>query len=255
MPVTLVRTTAASKLGPISVTYRAGGEHLFSTCPSSCKLNPFPEHGATQIDVEYMQAVLRSVPRKGHAWTYSHFPAKDLPRPDGGTVFNYSADSIEDAVAAARAGIPATVTVSAADQNWPRREQGVRFVHCPAEAHKHVTCASCGGGRPLCARGERDYVVVFTGHGAKKRLVGSGQQGGCYAATGNVRRIWNRIHQEPDFGELRLADDVIADLMPKWAKLLPPGALLRHHVAGDIGLYSDISVISSARRVIPIKVA
>jgi hypothetical protein len=44
----------------------------------------------------------------------------------------------------------------------------------------------CGNGRPLCARPERDYVVVFVAHGTSKKQVGTGT-GGVMARAGRWR--------------------------------------------------------------------
>jgi hypothetical protein len=48
----------------------------------------------------------------------------------------------------------------------------------------------CGNGRPLCARPERDYVVVFVAHGTSKKRVGTGT-GGCYGSSGPVAIQWH----------------------------------------------------------------
>jgi hypothetical protein len=80
----------------------------------------------------------------------------------------------------------------------------------------------------LCARGERDYVVVFVAHGSGARLVGDDTPGGCYGNGGPVRLAWEKTktggHQ-----------DDAAELL-RFSRSLPPGSLLRHHVVGDLGL-------------------
>jgi hypothetical protein len=68
-------------------------------------LNPHGEHAADLIDADYLQALRHAVPRKGQAWTYSHFPAELLPAPaPGETVINASCDTIPQALAAVAAG-------------------------------------------------------------------------------------------------------------------------------------------------------
>jgi len=111
-------------------------------------------------------------------------------------------------------------------QQWPQRVEGVRFVRCPAELADKFTCDQCGGGRPLCARGERDYVVVFVAHGTGAKKVGTGT-GGCYAANGPTAIQW---HGTKKTGA---AND--AQALRAFAASLPVGSKLRHHVAGDIG--------------------
>ena len=228
-----IRISANGKTGPIAVTYRAGAHHTFGTCPASCALNPQGAHGAELIDAEYLAALYDAVPPGGQAWTYSHFAFQHLPKPaPGKTTINYSADTMAQAVAAFRAGHPATVAAPAGTV-WPYTFEGVQFVQCPEQlspAGSGFTCASCGNGRPLCARGEREYVIVFVAHGsgAAKVAAGMDDPGGCYAAQGHVAIAW---HTTRTTGA---PDDAVA--VAAFARSLPAESLLRHHIAGDIGL-------------------
>ena len=224
-----IAVTSNRKTGPIATTYRSGMHETYGTCPTSCALHPKSETGAVQIDVEYLAAVSDAVPRGGQAWTYSHFAAEALPVPKlGKTVFNASCDTMAEAVRAVELGRPA-VFAAPVDmaESFPLVNQGVRFVRCPADLSESFTCAQCGGGRPLCAQGERDYVVVFVAHGSGKKRVGTAQKGGCYAAGGPTAIAW---HGTKKSGH---QDDAAA--VRSFARSLPPGSLLRHHVAGDIG--------------------
>lgn len=226
----MIKTVAVSsnqKTGPIAVTYRSGAHNVFGTCPRSCALNPQGDHAAALIDADYLQALRQAVPRNGQAWTYSHFPAHLLPSPaEGETVINVSCDTMEAAIDAVRKGRPA-VHAAPSGTSWPVRHEGVRFVRCPAETVESVNCGNCGGGRPLCARGERDYVIVFVAHGGAAKLVGSETAGGCYGTGGPVRMAWNATKKSGT------ADD--AATVAKFAQGLPPGSFLRHHVVGDLG--------------------
>jgi len=223
-----VKISSNSKTGPIAVTYRAGTHNVFGTCPKTCGLNPQGEHGAELLDAEYLAAVRRAVPPGGQAWTYSHFAAELLPVPvKGETVINASCDDVGQAVAAVRAGRPATLAAPAdSAESWPRKVDGVRFVRCPAEL-ADMSCDRCGGGRPLCARGGRDFVVVFVAHGQAARLVGQVQAGGCYGTGGPVAIQWRATR---DKGR----PDDAAELV-RFAAELPPGSMLRHHIVGDLG--------------------
>ena len=224
-----VAVTANRKTGPIAVTYRSGTHETYGTCPTSCKLHPKSETGTALIDVEYMNAVSDAVPRNGLAWTYSHFTAEALPTPKPGkTVFNASCDTMAEAVRTIELGRPA-VYAAPKDQTgtFPLTFQGTRFVQCPADLSESFTCAQCGGGRPLCARGERDYVVVFVAHGTGAKRVGSDQGGGCYAASGPTAIQWH--------GTRKTGLENDPEALRRFARSLPPGSLLRHHVAGDIG--------------------
>jgi|LakMenE01Jun11ns_1017448.scaffolds.fasta_scaffold9914701_3 hypothetical protein len=223
-----VRQSANRKTGPIAVTYRAGSGDVFNTCPATCPLNPRPDKGARDLDTEYLEAVRHAVPRNGTAWTYSHFPADQLPVPaPGETVINHSADTLEGAIDATAKGRAAVLTV-AKGATWPARVGDVRLVRCPAEVSDRINCATCGNGRPLCARGaDRRLVVVFEAHGAQAARVGTDKAGGCYGAGGPVALQWNRTSSSG------ARDDVAA--LEQFARELPPGSFLRHHVVGDLG--------------------
>jgi hypothetical protein len=106
--------------------------------------------------------------------------------------------------------------------------QGVRFVRCPAEENKKITCQNCGSGQPLCARLKRDYIIKFTAHGANRKKVGSQEKGGCYAGTGFTFFAWKATAEQKQ----EMTDGV---KVLKWAKSRPYGTMIRHHVAGDIG--------------------
>ena len=60
---------------------------------------------------------------------------------------------------------------------------GVKVVQCPAEIVKAkgvagtFNCAGCGGGKPLCARADRDYVIGFTAHGSMTKKVNTVLEG------------------------------------------------------------------------------
>lgn len=224
-----IAISANRKTGPIAVTYRSGQHETYGTCPKSCQLHPKSETGATLIDSEYLAALLDAVPRGGTAWTYSHFAHWFLPiAKRGQTVINASCDTVADAVAAVKSGRPAVLAApkDSADQ-WPQVVEGVRFHRCPAELSESFTCAQCGGGSPLCARGDRRDVVVFVAHGSGAKKVGTDQAGGCYAASGPTAIAWH--------GTKKAAPMDDGAVLKKFARSLPPGSMLRHHVAGDIG--------------------
>jgi hypothetical protein len=223
-----IRISANRKTGPIAVTYRAGEHNVFGTCPKTCALNPQGDHAADLVDADYLQAVRQAVPRGGQAWTYSHFSPDVLPMPaPGETVINASCDTIDQALAAVAIGRPAVVAAPTGT-TWPyTAANGVRFVQCPAELADNFSCAQCGNGRPLCARGDRDYVVVFVAHGQGARLVGTDVPGGCYGNGGPVRLAWEKTKTGG------LVDDAAASVA--FARSLPPGSLLRHHIVGDLG--------------------
>ena len=223
-----VAISANSKTGPIAVTYRSGEHQTYGTCPKSCALHPKSETGTDKIDPEYMAALVDAVPRGGMAWTYSHFPAALLPMPkDGKTVINASCDSTAEAVdVVLRLKRPA-VYAAPVDTVWPQKIDGVTFARCPADMAEDFTCQKCGDGSPLCARGDRNFVVVFVAHGTGKKRVGSDEGGGCYAASGPTAIQWHATRTK---GRANDAEAIL-----EFSAGLPRGTMLRHHVAGDMG--------------------
>ena len=148
------------------------------------------------------------------------------------TTINYSADNLDEAVQIVKNKIAPVVTV-VKKSFWKNGKNatadGVRVIRCPAEYLDSVGCVNCGNGQPLCARLNRNYIVGFTGHGVKKKKIENDERGGCYAAGGNVALHWTATagqEQEQSDG----------DKLRAFVKTLSPRAIIRHHVAGDIGL-------------------
>ena len=231
-----VKNSTANKTGGLAVTYRAGEANNFGTCPADCKLNDSGRGcGASQIDFEYLDAVLESKPRRGESFTYSHFhplywAQKLAPNK---TTINYSADNLSEAVQIVKDKVAPVVTV-VKKSFWKNGKNatvdGVRVIRCPAEYLENLGCVNCGGkDGPLCARLNRDFIVGFTGHGVKKKKIENNERGGCYAAGGNVAIHWRATAEQ----EQEQSD---GDKLRAFVKTLSPRAIIRHHVAGDIGL-------------------
>lgn len=226
-----VETSRAKKTKGIAVTYRAGRGDKFGTCPPSCSLNDSGK-GAKEIDWQYFDALLDAVPRKGVAFTYTHFDWRDWFRKQkrDKTVINYSADNLPDAAIAA--GVVPTVTV-VSEAQWQdkksfRLDENRAVVRCPAE-YRDISCAQCGDGEPFCARLNRKFIIGFTAHGPNKRKAADETaQGGCYAAQGNCRIWW----QDTAESEQTETD---GEKLKRFVSGLPPRSIVRHHVAGDIG--------------------
>jgi len=230
-----VENSRAKKTRGIAVTYRAGGGHMFSTCPDSCALKPI-QTGTVKVDREYERAVRRAVPTKGIAFLFTHFKESQWNETNapGLCTFNYSADTLADAAYNVAKGV-ATVTVVPHDY-WSDRvsdkvteSDGIRFVRCHNESNPLINCRTCGNGEPLCARSERDYGIVFTSHGPGKRKASSpDESGGCYGGHGNVAIHWRNLAR-------REQAESDSDKVTRFAKSLAPRSILRHHVVGDIG--------------------
>ena len=229
-----VELSRAKKTAGIAVTYRAGKNKMFGTCPASCNLNDSGK-GAENVDNEYLDALLNAKPKKGFSFTYSHFDFNlwiDKARAVAKTVINFSTESPAAAAAAILKGVPSVLVIR--DDYWQGKKNqsapfGVSIVRCPAE-YRNISCNHCGNGEPLCARMDRDFIIGFTAHGPNKRKAASlTDQGGCYGAQGNCRIWWN------DTAASEQPDETDGEKLLRFVKSLPVRAIIRHHVAGDIG--------------------
>lgn len=233
-----VYPTQAAKLGFIAATYRTGNTSMFGSCPMSCPLLPLHRRseGSANFDKTYLQAERLAVPPRGLAWSYTHFAPHTLfknPDDPKQSAINISAENPHAAARLAQQGYDTTYTAPHTDTQWPRRIDNVQFVRCPAETNKHITCQNCGSGQPLCARQRRSYVIVFVAHGGQKRSVAT-KTGGCYAANFPCKIQWQSTITGGKRNNWNDADD--PDRLVAWAKHLPPGTLLRHRIAGDLGI-------------------
>ena len=231
-------TSRAKKTAGLAVTYRAAPGDMYGTCPDTCPLKPVQTE-TREIDREYENAVRDSVPKNGRAFLFTHFAPHTWGERNTGNqnqcVFNYSAPTLEAAANETMLG-NASVAVVPADY-WNGRESykvttahGVRGVRCLDET-TGIGCGRCGNGTPLCARPNRDYFIIFTAHGAAKRKAGdNAERGGCYAGGGNVALHWRGLSNR----EKPKQSDATAHRA--FVRTLRPGAILRAHIAGDIGL-------------------
>ena len=235
--INCTENSRAKKTAGIAVTYRAAGGDMYGTCPDSCPLKPV-QTKTRKIDRDYESAVRRAVPRKGIAFLFTHFdPAQWAEQNTGApnqTVFNYSADTLEDAARHIKHGAASVAVVP--ESYWNDKPSakvttadGVKMVRCPNET-TGVDCARCGNGTPLCARPARDFGVVFTAHGAGKRKAGDNETaGGCYAGGGNVALHWRHLSERDEITETD------SEHVRRFASGLRPRSILRHHIAGDLG--------------------
>ena len=74
----VVEKSKAFKTTDCAITYRAGDDDIFGTCPKLCPLNPNQTVSTVQIDWDYLDAVLDATVRGGRSWTYSHFKFEDI---------------------------------------------------------------------------------------------------------------------------------------------------------------------------------
>ena len=239
MVLNCTKLSSAKKTSGIAVTYRAGLGNEYGTCPSSCALMPACKSGTKKIDTEYLNALINAVPKGGYAFTFSHFHFKFYSKllKAGKTLINYSADSWSAVKAAVDAGADTVHMVKESFWTSSKKNKtvdGIRVVRCPAEYLEDISCSNCGGiDGPLCARFNRGYVIGFTMHGSKKKLAESDSAGGCYAGNFPVSKHWADLSRRDSNAATEESD---ADHITRFAAGLPPRSILRHHVAGDIGL-------------------
>ena len=230
-----IAKSQAKKTEGIAVTYRAASGDVFGTCPDSCALKPV-QTGTVKIDRCYERAVRRAVPPGGSAFLFSHFSDWREKNGPGLTVFNRSCDSLEEAADATAAGVASVAVVPSdywKDKKSPKvlSQKSVKGVRCPDEL-SGIGCVGCGNGKPLCARYDRHYFIVFTAHGSgKKAASDSSKSGGCYAAFHWVRKTWDVLSQR------KPAIESDGRVVRRFALSLPVGTILRHHIGGDLGRF------------------
>jgi hypothetical protein len=84
---------------------------------------------------------------------------------------NLSADDLAEADQLAALGIgPVAVTVSSDHPAASRTAQGRPVNVCQAQTLGR-TCATCGNGRPWCARADRTFVVALRAHGQGRKAL------------------------------------------------------------------------------------
>jgi hypothetical protein len=134
------------------------------------------------IDAGLLAGLASAAGRLRAAWTYTHHvltkhnaTAIRAATAAGFTV-NASCESLTTAAELTRSGMPAVCIVPAGTAP-AFRVNGVLFRQCPATFEGSPTqCANCGGGTPLCARGDREFVITFPVHGGKSKAAATACQ-------------------------------------------------------------------------------
>ena len=111
-------------------------------------------------------------------------------------MINYSAPTPDVAVEKFKT-MPVAVVYPWKPEQKNARHKGALIVRCPAEYKAVRGCADCGGGVPLCARLNRNYIIGFEPHGAqKKKAADPNIKGGCYAANGHTNLHWTATTEQ-----------------------------------------------------------
>ena len=143
------------------------------------------EEEKESIDFELAISLAKSASHLYAAWTYTHHTLAPGAEYMPGTwnrdvildinqrynfTINISTESRDVASKLHKEGFMVTIVQP---DNCPTafRHDGVSFVQCPASLPgSDIVCKTCGGkrGKPLCARKDRNCVVVFPTHGTQK---------------------------------------------------------------------------------------
>lgn len=133
-------------------------------------------HSGGSIDKAALTAITAATRHLRAAWTYTHHLRTAENREAiktanaAGFTINCSTESRAEAARLHKDGLPSVCVVT---EDTPRvfEYDDVRFVQCPATLPgSAVQCATCGGNNaaPLCAQAQRNCVVTFPVHGARK---------------------------------------------------------------------------------------
>ena len=121
------------------------------------------------FDREYLEEVTDAALSAGYKWIfgYTHVPevtADDVPE---GYVMNVSCETESDVVQARDRGLP--IVISNDTTQHGDKIDGRRVIQCP-QTRSNVDCSSCGGSAgPICARADREQIVLFPLHGVQVR--------------------------------------------------------------------------------------
>ena len=229
-----VANSQSSKTQGLAVTYRSGGHNQFGTCPTTCSLNPLKNDKIERLDIEYLEAIVNTIPKHGTSYTYTHFDLDKLKNLElienikynkKKATINRSADTIEQALEYYNNDYDTVVVLPYTDKPDKHfTEDGVKFVRCIAEYNKKINCSNCN----LCADKQRKFVVVFYAHGSKKKKIGI-EKGGCYGAGGRTNLHWLATQRQK-----QIESDT--EKYKSFVKSLPHGKKVRPHIVGDVGL-------------------
>ena len=120
------------------------------------------------IDLTALASLVKAnAGRRG--FTYTHWPWRKNAEAIRwanlyGFTVNVSLESVDEALAAYKAGLPVAV-IREQTENLEVIDD-IKFVVCPAQT-KGWTCKECG----LCQQADREYVIVFKPHGTKRKTL------------------------------------------------------------------------------------
>ena len=122
------------------------------------------------FDQAYLEILTDAAKDAGMAWIwgYTHNQAVWADDVPVGYTMNASCETESDVADARERGLPAVL--SSETYQHGDMVDGRRIIQCPATRSDSVNCSNCGGGAgPICARPDREQVVLFPLHGTAKR--------------------------------------------------------------------------------------
>lgn len=131
-------------------------------------------HNNGTINREMMLDLIKASKRKT-GFTYTHHEmtienqAIVMMANYGGFTVNVSCDNLDQVDSMLALGLPVATILPEVVGKSTVTPKGNRVITCPATYRDDVTCATCGGDRPLCARADRGYAIGFPVHGAGKK--------------------------------------------------------------------------------------
>ena len=121
------------------------------------------------FDREYLEEVTDAALSAGYKWIFGYTDVQEVTADDipEGYVMNASCETESDVVKATDRGLP--IVISNDTTQHGDKIAGRRVIQCPA-TRSNVDCSSCGGSAgPICARADREQIVLFPLHGVQVR--------------------------------------------------------------------------------------
>jgi len=133
-------------------------------------------HDGGAIRADLLRKLADATAHLRAAWTYTHHlrTSANLAAIRSairrGFTVNLSTEVRSEAAKFAKRGLPVVCIVP---EGSPAKfeHNGVAFRQCPATFDGSPTqCENCGGGIPLCARADRNFVITFPVHGTRAKV-------------------------------------------------------------------------------------
>ena len=121
------------------------------------------------FDREYLTELTDAAQSAGYKWIFGYTHVQEVTAadiPDGYTM-NVSCETESDVAQAVDRGLP--IVISNDETQHGDKIAGRRVIQCPA-TRSDVDCSTCGGSAgPICARADREQIVLFPLHGVQVR--------------------------------------------------------------------------------------